>query len=154
MAFVKKSRCTISKYFFCFIEAKTISHDSHQSCHFPTKSFLMISRAFLKVIQGIPCFPQPSNVCFLSSTSLCSPFQVSFSYLSPPHPYYSPLPQSFSLILQSPLIHGEYEYSNIPSVCLKLQVVPNPVWTMFFIFFLCVANGQVLYIVLIRWTNG
>lgn len=41
MAFVKKSRCTISKYFFCFIEAKTISHDSHQSCHFPTKSFLV-----------------------------------------------------------------------------------------------------------------
>lgn len=81
MAFVTKSRCTVSKYFFCFTEAKTVSHDSHQSCHFPTKNFLMISRAFLKVMQGIPCFPQPSNVCFLSSIVYAPHFRSAFPIL-------------------------------------------------------------------------
>ena len=49
--------------FFCFIEAKTISYDSHKSRHFPSNSFLMVSHILLNLIQGIPLFP-PTNYAF------------------------------------------------------------------------------------------
>lgn len=141
--------------FFCFIEAKTISHDSHQSQHFPSTSFLMVSHVLLNLIQGILLFPPPSYVCFLSS--IISVYTAHFRPTFPISHLHTPPITLYCL-------RAFHKYSSPPLSIggMYIPIPPMYAWncrwyqTLYILCFLFLygANGQVAYIVRVRWTKG